>query len=1083
MIYIPYHVHTELSLLDSTTNYKKYIDLCVQYGIPALGITEHGNMFNWYKKYQYAQKNGIKLIMGCEIYLTETLAEKVRDNYHTVLLAKNQEGFAELLQLISTANDADHFYYDPRLTFDEFLGISDNIISTSACLASPLNRLLPTNPYYEQLAAKYTYYEIQPHKAEDQIKYNKHLYKLSEGFGKPLIMGTDTHSATEFDAECCDMVKTGQKFEYDDSGLVLTFWEPDALYDTYKYQEIPREAYQKAIQNTLELQSIEDLTFDTSAKYPDLYENADEMLDRMVWDSYRDKIDRGVFVDTQERRDRLNEEIPVFKKQGMSSFMLFMSELVRWCHSNDIPTGFCRGSVGGSFVAYVLDIIDLDPIKWKTIFSRFVNADRISLGDIDIDFAPEDRDTVYDYIYNRFGIDKTARILTLGTAQEKKAIETICRGIYPDMPNDERVELAKTIKNELISLRDKYTECYNELSGKDEKELCFLKHEECLENIPEKYQAEFQSIYSEFESLSQKYPDVFHYYRATKGTILNKGKHASAIVASPIELANNIGLCMSEGKWVTQLDMDELHDLNYVKYDILGLKNIGIIKQTYKLLNKSYPKSHEIDWEDPWVWEDMINCRVGIFQFEKEYAFSLLKQMKPEKTNDMTLCNAALRPSGKSYRDRLIRHEINVNPSEEIDKLLKENYGYLVYQEDTIRFLMQICGLDGSTSDTIRRHICDKRLDRLQPYLPQILEGYCSYSSKPREEAEEEAKQFLQIIEDSARYQFGYNHSTGYSMVGYVCAMLRYYYPAEFLTSFLNCAQNDDDILMGQDLAQIKGIKILPIRFGKSQDMYRLDSDTNNVYKGISSIKYMSSAVAKELYELAKTHPKTFTDILFRTHNETSCDMRQLEILIKLGFFPREYGTMKRQVKLFELWRDKKLWQRKQINKDEAEELGLYPLITEYASETEKLYKDIDMYEFLKAYEGSLSNEDFSIKEKLDFQKDLLGYIQYVDDSMPKGYVYVTDLDTRYSPRAQVYGLKTGKSMTVKIYKAKRGRGAPGVSKYFKDEPFNKGDILKVKRVQKQPKRMKNQDTGKWEEIPGTEELWVTNYEKVSSMA
>ena len=1080
MIYIPYHVHTELSLLDSTTNYKKYVDLCVKYGIPTLGITEHGNMFNWYKKYQYAKQSGIKLIMGCEVYLTETLAEKVRDNYHTVLLAKNNEGFSELLQLISTANDADHFYYDPRISFDEFLGISDNIISTSACLASPLNRLDRANQYYEQLAAKYTYYEIQPHKAKDQIKYNKYLYELSKAFNKPLILGTDTHSATEFDAECCDMVKTGQKFEYDDSGLILTFWEPGALYDTYKHQEIPKEAYRKAIQNTLELQSIEELTFDTSAKYPDLYENADEMLDRMVWDSYRDKIDRGVFVDTQERRDRLNEEIPVFKKQGMSSFMLFMSELVRWCHSNNIPTGFCRGSVGGSFVAYVLDIIDLDPIKWKTIFSRFVNADRISLGDIDIDFAPEDRDTVYDYIYNRFGIDKTARILTLGTAQEKKAIETICRGIYPDMPNDERVELAKTIKNELIILRDKYTECYNELSGKDEKELCFLKHEEYLENIPEKYQAEFQSIYSEFESLTQKYPDVFHYYRATKGTILNKGKHASAIVASPIELANNIGLCMSEGKWVTQLDMDELHDLNYVKYDILGLKNIGIIKQAYKLLNKPYPKSHEIDWEDPWVWEDMINCRVGIFQFEKEYAFSLLKQIKPEKINDMSLCNAALRPSGKSYRNRLVARKINHNPSEDIDKLLADNYGYLVYQEDTIRFLSNICGLTGSEGESVRKFIADKKRDKLQPFLPKILEGYCNYSSKPREKAEEEAKQFLQIIEDSARYQFGYNHSTGYSMVGYVCAMLRYYYPVEFLTSFLNNAKDDDDTLMGQELSSVKQIKILPIQFGKSQDGYMLDANTCSIYKGISSIKGFGQKVAIEVYKYSHNNPETFTDLLYGINK--ACNVGQIETLIKVGFFPDRYGKMKTQLNLFTLW--KAIHERSTIKKTEIEELGVSSsLIMKYGRETEKQYNDVDIYGLLKEYETNLPNEDFSIKNKLDFQKELLGYVQYIDENTPKGYVYVTDLDTRYSPRAQVYTLRTGKTMTVKIYKAKRGKGAPGVSKYFKDEPFNKGDILKIKKISKQPKRMKNQDTGKWQEIPGTEEIWVTSYEKVSSFA
>lgn len=1075
MIYIPYHVHTELSLLDSTTNYKKYVDLCVQHGIPALGITEHGNMFNWYKKYQYAQKNGIKLIMGCEVYLTETLAEKVRDNYHTVLLAKNSDGFAELLQLISTANDPAHFYYDPRISFDEFLGISDNIISTSACLSSPLNRLDRTNPYYERLAAKYTYYEIQPHKAKDQIEYNQYLYGLARAFGKPLILGTDTHSATDFDEECRRILQQAKDMAYGDEGLTLTFWKPEVLRDSAQHQLIPQQVYLEALERTRELLAVEDIEFDTSVKYPQLYENEEEMLEREVWDSYHDKVKRGIIQDTQERRERIEEEVSVFKKQGMCSFMLFTSELVRWCWNNDIPVGPCRGSVGGSLVAYLLDITDLDPIRWKTVFSRFVNADRVSLGDIDLDFAPEDREKVYEYIHHRFGYDKTAYILTVNTISDRGTIDEAGRALNLDL------KLVEKIKDEFCAIQKRYTDAYNEFAGQDHQIICFLKHGEYLENVPEKYADEFNAIYTEFEEYAKQQEELFKYFRNLKGTAISKGLHPAGIVASPHPLADKIGLFMSEGKWITQLDMDELHDLNYVKYDILGLKNIGVIKHTYKLLGKPYQKSHEIDWEDPWVWQDIITSRAGIFQFKGEYAFSMLKRMRPERLNDMSLANAALRPSGKSYRDRLIQREININPSKEIDELLKDNYGYLVYQEDTIRFLTEICKLPGSTSDTIRRSIASKQREKLQEYLPQILDGYCKNSSKPRKEAEEEARQFLQIIEDSARYQFGYNHSTGYSMIGYMCAMLRYYYPVEFLTAYLNCFTGDKDIMLGRELARLKGIKILPIQFGKSQDVYMPDPQTNNIYKGIASIKYMSATVAKELYEFAKTKPQTFTDVLFGV-NKTSCDMRQLEILIKLGFFPQEYGSMKKQVKLFEVWRDKKLWQCKQINKDEAIELGFAPLIEQYSETTEKLYKNIDMYSFLKEYERQLPDDDYSLHAKLNFQQEILGYIQYVDESIPKGYVYVTDLDTVYSPRAQAYVLKTGKTMTVKFYKAKKGRGAPYIYKYFKDNPFTIGDILQIKKCLKQPKRMMNPNTGKWEEIPGTEEIWVVNYEKVSGL-
>jgi DNA polymerase-3 subunit alpha len=1024
-------------------------------------------MFHWYKKYQYAQKNGIKLLMGCEVYLTETIAEKVRDNYHTVLIAKNNDGFAELLQLISTASDPDHFYYDPRITFDEFLGISNNIISTSACLASPLRRLDKGNPYYEQLASKYSYYEIQPHKAPDQMEYNKYLYDLSKAFDKPLILGTDTHSATEFDTECRHILQKAKNMDYDDSEFSLTFWSPEML--------ISKNAYLEALANTMDLLSVEDVTPDMSVKYPELYDDAEGTLDKWVWESYRDKIDKGIIEDTPERKARLEEEVAVFKQQNMCSFMLFISELVRWCWENNIPVGPCRGSVGGSLVAYLLDIIDLDPIKWKTIFSRFVNADRVSLGDIDLDFAPEDRDRVYQYIHERFGYDKTAYILTINTISDRGTIDEIGRALDIDL------KLVDQIKTEFAQLQQRYTSAYNDFTGKDKRTICFLKHDDNLADVPDEYQSAFKTMYSEFEEYATQYPELFKYFRGLKSVAISKGIHPAGIVASPHALANTVGLFMSDGKWVTQLDMEELHDLNYVKYDILGLKNIGIIKQTYELMGEPYQKSHEINWEDRRVWDDMIKSRVGIFQFEGGYAFDMLKQMCPQKVNDMSLANAALRPSGKSYRDRLMRHEINHNPSEEIDELLKDNYGYLVYQEDTIRFLTDICKLSGSTSDSVRRYISDKKLEKLQPYLPKILEGYCQYSHKPRSTAEEEAKQFLQIIEDSARYQFGYNHSTGYSMIGYICAMLRFYHPIEFLTAFLNCAKNDDDTKMGQELAHIKEIKILPIRFGKSQDIYMPDAETNSIYKGIASIKYMSAVVAKEIYEFAKTKPKTFTDILFGTQ-KTSCDMHQLEILIKLGFFQKEYGNMKKQMCLFELWRDKKLWQRKQFNKEEAMELGLWPLITDYSNETEKLYNNVDMYAFLQAYEASLPNDDFTIYEKIRFQQELLGYIQYMDENMPRGYVYVTDLDTTYSPKAQVYALRTGKSMSVKIYKAKKGKGHQHVHTYFKDEPFKVGDILQITQIEKKPKFVMG-DNGKFEPLPGTEEIWVTNYEKISNFS
>ena len=256
----------------------------------------------------------------------------------------------------------------------------------------------------------------------------------------------------------------------------------------------------------------------------------------------------------------------------------------------------------------------------------------------------------------------------------------------------------------------------------------------------------------------------------------------------------------------------------------------------------------------------------------------------------MSLVTACIRPSGTSYRDALLKKQVHKNPSALIDELLKDNYGYLVYQEDTIKFLQQVCGLSGSEADNVRRAIGRKDIDRLQKALPQILEGYCSKSSEPREKAEQEAKEFLQVIEDSASYQFGYNHSIAYCLLGYLCAYYRYYHPVEFITSFLNNAANDDDVRNGSMLARQKGIQITMPKWGVSKEDYFFDAEKGVIAKGLSSIKYMSASVAKELYDMAKAKQyRYFVDLLADLDEHSSINSRQIEVLTGIDFFS-EFG-------------------------------------------------------------------------------------------------------------------------------------------------------------------------------------------------
>ena len=387
--YIMYHCHTEYSLLDSCTKYTDYINLAKRDGAKAISFSEHGKPLNWAEKWAACKDAGIRYIHSVEIYLTESLDRKIRDNYHTVLMARNMDGLRELNAIVSKSCDKDHFYYTNRISFDEFLGLSDNIITTSACLGSPLNKLPETHPRYMELAKKYTFLEVQAHNHPEQIAFNKKLYALARELSKPLIAGTDTHSSSPYKAECRAVLLSSKHKSYgDEDAFDLTYKTYDELVEMFRIQSaLPEDVYLKAIENTNLLYDMtEDIELDTSIKYPILYgtrENDSKMFIETVDRMFLEKLESGVIPSEQEAafREAIQEELKVFEKLQMTGFMLSMSELVRWCKSNGMAIGTARGSVGGSRVAYVTDIIDLNPEQWSTVFSRFCNEDRKEIGD------------------------------------------------------------------------------------------------------------------------------------------------------------------------------------------------------------------------------------------------------------------------------------------------------------------------------------------------------------------------------------------------------------------------------------------------------------------------------------------------------------------------------------------------------------------------------------------------------------------------------------------------------------------------------------------------------------------------------
>ena len=332
--YIMYHSHTDYSLLDSATQPKDYVDLCVEHGMKALSISEHGKPLNWTEKYELCRKAGVKYIHSVEAYLTESLNEKVRDNYHAVLIAKNDEGVREINEAISLSSRADHFYYTNRITFDEFLKLSDNVLTTSACLAGPLNKLPADHPRYEELVKRFDFLEIQHHNAPEQIELNRRLYELSLRYNKPLIAGTDTHSSSKYKAECRKVLLAIKHKSYSNEDTFdLTFKTFDELCEAYRVQgAIPEEQWRGAIEVTNWLPELcEEITVDTSIKYPILCGSREadaKEFEKLVERNFQDKLDRGVIPPEQKEsfRQAIDEEMAVFAKLDMMGFMLSESE-------------------------------------------------------------------------------------------------------------------------------------------------------------------------------------------------------------------------------------------------------------------------------------------------------------------------------------------------------------------------------------------------------------------------------------------------------------------------------------------------------------------------------------------------------------------------------------------------------------------------------------------------------------------------------------------------------------------------------------------------------------------------------------
>ena len=569
------------------------------------------------------------------------------------------------------------------------------------------------------------------------------------------------------------------------------------------------------------------------------------------------------------------------------------------------------------------------------------------------------------------------------------------------------------------------------------------------------------------ESTREKYEDIFYFYDGLVGCEITQSMHPAGILVSSVDITSFCGNFYGENKLgetvlISNIDMEECHDLNLVKYDILSLKTVGVIDKTLKMIGKKFPKAYQVDWNDEAVLEDIANDSTMLFQFESDFAKSSIKKMQPKSVEDICLCSACIRPSGESYREKVFAHEWNKNPSKLIDDILKDSYGFLVYQEQTIAFLQQVCGFSGSEADNIRRAIGQKNKEKIAKALPKILEGYCNKSDKPRSIAEKEARQFIKVIEDASSYSFGFNHSESYAMLTYLMGWLRYYYPTEFCTAYLLCAKNDKDLSNGTIIAQNRNCTIQNPKFGISTNNYGCDSLTRTIYKGVASIKNMQSVVGDELHELSqKKNYSNFLSLLFDIKTKTSCDKTSLDILIKLDYF-REFGDINYLLKVVDIYNkyigknDFGKTDRKQFRKNDLEKF--YPIeqeaIEKFKTDVSKNGNTIyvsrqNIYKLVKYLCDNLKRDTTDIYDKVVYEAKYLGYTSITVPNSPYCVVESIDEDSYGRRFAHINRLSDGSKGVFRCSKV-----------WYNEYGLEQGQLIKA-IFNKQPKKVKN-EKGKW---------------------
>ena len=947
------HVHTEYSLLDGSNKIKEYVAQVKKLGMDSCAITDHGVMYGCIDFYKECKAQGIRPIIGCEVYVAphsrfdrDNVSREERD-YHLVLLAENDKGYANLTHIVS-AGFTDGNYYKPRVDTEILREYHEGIICLSACLAGEIPKAITRGDYEGARKAAYEYrdifgkdnffLELQDHGIPEQKHVNRQLVRMHDEEGFPLVCTNDCHYTYKEDVDSHDIllcIQTGKKVMDEDrmryEGGQYYVKSPEEMASLFRF--VP-----EAVANTERIAERCNVTitfgerklpkFDVPAGY-DSWSYLNKLCHEGIEERYHPV--------TKEIWDRLTYELETIRNMGFVDYFLIVWDYVKFARDNGIPVGPGRGSAAGSVVSYSLGITDLDPLRYNLLFERFLNPERITMPDIDMDFCFERRQEVIDYVVRKYGRDRVVQIVTFGTMAARGVIRDVARVL--DLPYAEADAIAKMIPRELNITLDKALQMNPELKSRYDSE----------ENV--------------------RY--LIDMARRLEGLPRNTSMHAAGVVISNLPVVEYVPLSRAQdGSITTQYTMTALEELGLLKMDFLGLRTLTVINDAVNLVNEhaAVPLDlSKVDYNDPAVM-DMIGhgrCE-GVFQLESTGMKNFMKQLKPRSLEDIIAGIALYRPGPMEFIPKYIRgkeHPETVTyDCEEMRPILETTYGCIVYQEQVMQIVRDLGGYSMGRSDLVRRAMSKKKQSVMEKERRNFIYGNeeegvpgCLANGIP----EPIANRIFDEMMDFANYAFNKSHAAAYAVVAFQTAYLKRYHPVEFMAALMTSVIDNPD-KCAEYIMHCRDMKIDILPPSVNTGYGRFTTEEGKIRYGMYAIKSVGRGVIDQIIaERELRGPfESIKNFLERTYG-SDLNRRAIENLIKAGALDSLQGTRKQLMQVY------------------------MPILDSVANESKNnMAGQMSIFDFMapevkKQYEISLPPVgEFSREELLAFEKEVLGVLR-----------------------------------------------------------------------------------------------------------